>query len=711
MRRAGFVVAVAVLLMASPYLVGASHLERLSRVDLNPVEAINSTGQVVYAGMGAVLNIYNIYQRDFPQLVGTVEGHSSRIQSIIVDGNRLLVLWQKEGLVIYDISDPYTPVEIGRFPDSADDRFKSFNTMELDGNVLYLAGKNYLAAVDISNPDDPVVVNFLELNGAPLKIDYYNHKIFAAAGKLGLGVFWAPEPNRIYLYGTQKGVYTTVKAYRDLIFYGRLDEGKPGEKTLFPHLFSFPFESPRVIKIRDDYIFAGGMANFATYRIVDNHSDPEMLWTTHLPTVDCVLRDDNVYLANSYEGLSVFDVSDVENPIQIGRIRTSDVPQRGCPVGDKFFVAAGLSGVIEIDLTSPEYPVVANRFGSDRLTKIWDVKYHNGYLFALGAREAKSTDDPNIFIEQYDLKGNWIAEYPVARVEKLDPIGEIVFGDGYCAVSLGSEGIEILRDGDFKDLYHITDNSVQFCDLIISHGYLYASDYVGGYQIWRLNGETADFVGSIKTSDKGGNGIALVGKYLLAADGPNGLVVIDVRDPENPHMVNRVSSVWGTDIAVDGNFAYMSDGQGGMKVFDISHLPEITLVDETPHGGYWTHIYAEDGRIYGVDAYAGVYVYTLANEQAAFARMSLPEKSTIVEAYPNPFNASTAISFYLPERTDAELSIYDINGREVATLIHDVLPAGKYTLRWNAENAPTGTYFAVLKTPNSTAKQRLELVK
>ena len=710
MRRALLVIATALVVLA----FGASyHLQKLSRVDLNPVEAINSTGQVVYAGVGGMLNIYNIYQRDFPQLMGTVEGHSSRIKSIIVDGNKLYVLWEKEGLVVYDITDPYTPTELGRFPDYPDDRFKSFNTMDLDGNTIYLAGKDYLAALDVSNPEDPVVVNFLELNGAPLKIDYYDHKIFAAAGKLGLGVFWTPSPDRIYLYGTQKGVYTTVRAYRDLIFYGRLDESRPGEETLFPHLFSFPFVSPQTIRFRGDYIFAGGMANFATYKIVPTQKDPVLLWSKDgLPTVDCVLKDDNIYLANSWEGLSVFDISDVENPFEIGRVRTSDVPQRGCAVDNKFFVAAGRSGVIAIDFSSPETPMVVARFGADKLHTVWDVKYHNGSLFVLGAREAKSSDEPNIFLEQYDIKGDHIAEYPVCNVKKLDPIGEIAFGEGYVAVSLGSEGIQILRDGDLKPLYRITDPDVQFCDLAIRGGLLYASDYVGGYQIWRLGEDGAELVGSIKTSEKGGNGIALVGKYLLAADGPNGLVVIDIRNPEAPRLVNSYPSVWGTDIWVDGDFAYMSDGQGGMKVFDISHLPEVSLVDELPRSGYWTHIYGANGLIFGVDAYAGVYVYTLRSDEETLARKAaqLPE-TEILGAYPNPFNAATAITFSIAGRTDVELSIFDMSGRRVATLIHDVLPAGKYTLRWNAKDAPTGTYFAVLKTSTSTSKQRLELVK
>ena len=52
-------------------LVGAAFavdfdLIKESRIDMNPVTAVGSDGQIVYAGVGAALNIYNIYQKDFP---------------------------------------------------------------------------------------------------------------------------------------------------------------------------------------------------------------------------------------------------------------------------------------------------------------------------------------------------------------------------------------------------------------------------------------------------------------------------------------------------------------------------------------------------------------------------------------------------------------------------------------------------------------------
>ncbi|RKZ33348.1 hypothetical protein DRQ33_04405 [bacterium] len=693
-------------------------VEKVSRVDLNPVEAIHSKGQVVYAGVGGMLNIYNIYQRDFPQLMGTIEGHSSRIKAIIVDDQKLYVLWEKEGLEIFDISDPYTPIMLGKFPHIPDEtKFTRFTCMDLEGDIVYIGGANFVASASVETPESPQLLGYLGLNGELMKIDFYQNKLFAAAGELGLGLFMVPNPQNFYLYGTQEGIYTTIKAYRDIILYGRLDKPSPEERKLFgPHLFSFPFESPRIVKVRDDVVFAGGMANFATYRLIENQKDPVLVWSIDdFPTVDCVLKDDNIYLANSYEGFSVFDITNVEKPFQIGRVPTSDVPKRGCIVNNKFYVAAGRSGIILIDTEFPENPVIENRFGSDYLHTVWDVAYHDGSIFAIGARKVKSEFDKNIYIEEFDITGNWLAEYPITRLEKLDPIGEIVFSENYCALTMGSEGIYILDPDNFEVLYNINDGSVQFCDIVISQDYLYASDYFGGYQIWRLGDGTPKFVSSIRTSEKGGNGIELVGKYLLAADGPNGLAIIDVSNPETPNLVNSYPTIWGTDLVTEDNILYFSDGQGAMKVFDISNLPEIKLVDELPHSGYWTHIYAENNTIYGIDAFAGIYIYKLTSSLQDYARKSpvVPSETKIIDALPNPFNSATSISFLLSEKTDVNLSIYDMKGQKITTLIDDVVPAGKYTLRWtpDSKNIPSGTYFAVLNTPDVRSEQRLLLVK
>jgi tetratricopeptide (TPR) repeat protein len=69
-----------------------------------------------------------------------------------------------------------------------------------------------------------------------------------------------------------------------------------------------------------------------------------------------------------------------------------------------------------------------------------------------------------------------------------------------------------------------------------------------------------------------------------------------------------------------------------------------------------------------------------------------PEKYQLLSAYPNPFNPMTTISYMIPEDSHVEISIFDISGRLVETLINQKQNAGQYDVRWNAYSYPSGVH-------------------
>jgi hypothetical protein len=71
----------------------------------------------------------------------------------------------------------------------------------------------------------------------------------------------------------------------------------------------------------------------------------------------------------------------------------------------------------------------------------------------------------------------------------------------------------------------------------------------------------------------------------------------------------------------------------------------------------------------------------------------LPSEFRLFQNYPNPFNPKTVISFQLPVVSRVSLKVYDLLGREVATLVDRELSAGDYTRPWNAATAASGVYF------------------
>lgn len=60
------------------------------------------------------------------------------------------------------------------------------------------------------------------------------------------------------------------------------------------------------------------------------------------------------------------------------------------------------------------------------------------------------------------------------------------------------------------------------------------------------------------------------------------------------------------------------------------------------------------------------------------------EKFVLNQNYPNPFNPQTTISFYIPEEQYTVIKIYNIQGREVATLVNEELRVGEHVYSWDA---------------------------
>jgi len=80
-------------------------------------------------------------------------------------------------------------------------------------------------------------------------------------------------------------------------------------------------------------------------------------------------------------------------------------------------------------------------------------------------------------------------------------------------------------------------------------------------------------------------------------------------------------------------------------------------------------------------------------------------------AYPNPFNPVTTLSYTLPETADVRLSIVDLKGRHVATLVDGLQEAGSHALQVNAAGWSSGLYFALLEADGARATSKLVLSK
>ena len=104
------------------------------------------------------------------------------------------------------------------------------------------------------------------------------------------------------------------------------------------------------------------------------------------------------------------------------------------------------------------------------------------------------------------------------------------------------------------------------------------------------------------------------------------------------------------------------------------------------------------------------------NESLDLRSEILPFNYSLHQNYPNPFNPVTEIKYELPIDEFAEITIYDIMGRNVKTLVSKNQVAGFHSIKWNATNnagelVSAGMYFYTVKTDNFSKTLKMMLLK
>lgn len=125
-----------------------------------------------------------------------------------------------------------------------------------------------------------------------------------------------------------------------------------------------------------------------------------------------------------------------------------------------------------------------------------------------------------------------------------------------------------------------------------------------------------------------------------------------------------------------------------------------TLVVQTPTGN-------GDGSI--GPAEWSVYTYGVSSVQR---RNDTPLSFGLGQNYPNPFNPSTTIPFTVMNgKEHTRITVYDLLGRSIATLVDEQLAAGSYTVPWNASDRASGSYIVRMNTGGLSSVRRVVLVK
>jgi len=90
---------------------------------------------------------------------------------------------------------------------------------------------------------------------------------------------------------------------------------------------------------------------------------------------------------------------------------------------------------------------------------------------------------------------------------------------------------------------------------------------------------------------------------------------------------------------------------------------------------------------------------------------TLPTEFALNQNYPNPFNPSTTINFAIGKASNVKLTVYNILGQKVATLVDNFMNTGAYEVKFNANHLSSGVYFYTIEAGDFRVNKKMMLLK
>jgi len=388
------------------------------------------------------------------------------------------------------------------------------------------------------------------------------------------------------------------------------------------------------------------------------------------------------------EGLSVIDISN--QPVEVGFVPSMQVGSdaKDVKVFDHYAVLIKESEPAQIiDLSDPENPNVVStiHFGLSVEDGGAHNCYINGqYLYVVG-HDAGG-------LEIYDLTNpespQWVGDYITYYYHDI----YVKDGIAYAAAIYG-DGVDILDVSN--------PSNVQ---LLANFNY----EGSGAHNCWT-------------TED---------GNYVIVGDeigDGNWIRIFDIQDLDNismvaEYIVDPESVVHNAYI--DGNLLYVAHYTEGVRIVDLSNPEspvEIAYYDtylpnEYGTKGCWSVFpYFDSGKIIASDMQLGLFVL----EYAPALEIEIdkfPTEYKLKQNYPNPFNPKTTINYAIGKDGFVNLSVFDITGKFIKTLVHKNQSQGLHFSEWNGrdatgENVVSGIYLIKIEIDDFSQSRKMILLK
>ena len=180
---------------------------------------------------------------------------------------------------------------------------------------------------------------------------------------------------------------------------------------------------------------------------------------------------------------------------------------------------------------------------------------------------------------------------------------------------------------------------------------------------------------------------------------------------EKTAEIRHTGYAYGVTVGPDGT-VFLANGTGSVRAYQYTDGSFNSLAVGSYARDARKVAIASDGTILVANGNGGLITYEYSGyKDMAVENSSTPYEYYLSQNYPNPFNHITNIRYEVPAKTHINLSIYNLNGNLIETLVDIQQIAGSHKAVWNAYNFPSGIYIYRIKAGNFTDVKKCILIK
>jgi len=276
-------------------------------------------------------------------------------------------------------------------------------------------------------------------------------------------------------------------------------------------------------------------------------------YPTSINAYDIVVSGNYAYVANSLNGLKIFDISNPVNPTQAGVYDTNG-NAIGVKLGNNYaYVADGGAGLQIINISNPASPSLVgtyNTFGNaTRLVISGNYAYVADGSAGLQIINISNPASPTL-TSTLGLTGNAM---------------DVTLNGNYAYVADGSGGLRVVDITNPASptlaATWVTSNTVY--SATINGNYAYVANSTGGLRVVDISNPANPTLAATCTTLGSASSVEIRGNYAYVANGNSGLAIVDITNPTSPTLLTGYSTFgWTSDATVSGNYAFLATGTG-----------------------------------------------------------------------------------------------------------------------------------------------------